>query len=131
MAGQGFGMKGTVMNIQNTPQINQGARPEIRAQSIAPARAEPKPVAATSVQIVPQQVAAEDLKRAVATINQVMRQSNLDLEFSVDTDTRQTVVKMVDSKTGELIRQFPSEATLAISRSIDQFQRGMLLTQKA
>ena len=71
------------------------------------------------------------MKSAVAAINKAMQQSNHDLEFSVDTDTDKTVVKMVDTSTGELIRQYPSEATLAISRGIDQFQQGLLLTQKA
>lgn len=119
------------MNIQNNPQINQAVPPVARTQAAAPARAEPITPPATPAPNAPQPVSAEELKAAVATINQAMRQSNHNLEFSVDTDTRQTVVKMVDSSTGELIRQFPSEAALAISRSIDQFQRGLLLTQKA
>jgi flagellar protein FlaG len=38
---------------------------------------------------------------------------------------------MVDTSTGELIRQFPSEATLAISRGIAEFQQGLLIKQKA
>lgn len=124
-------MKGTAMMIQNTPQINQPLPPEARAQGGAPARTEFKAVAAAPAQNAPRQVSAEELKNAVAVINQAMRQSNHSLEFSVDTDTHQTVVRMVDTSTGELIRQFPSEATLAISRSIGQFQRGLLLTQKA
>ncbi|QLQ02359.1 MAG: flagellar protein FlaG [Thiobacillus sp.] len=41
------------------------------------------------------------------------------------------MVKMVDTSTGQLIRQFPSEETLAISRGIEQFQQGLLLKQKA
>lgn len=131
MFGQGFGMKGTAMIIQNTPQIHQAVAPDVRAQGASPARAEFKAVAVTQAQNTPRPVSAEELKSAVAVINQAMRQSNHSLEFSVDTDTHQTVVRMVDTSTGELIRQFPSEATLAISRSIDQFQKGLLLTQKA
>jgi len=37
----------------------------------------------------------------------------------------------VDTETGDVIRQFPSEDMLAISRSIDRFQQGLLLKQKA
>jgi flagellar protein FlaG len=37
----------------------------------------------------------------------------------------------MDTSTGTLIRQFPSEATLAISRDIEQFQQGLLFTHKA
>ena len=79
------------------------------------------------------QPSAEQLKQAADTINQVMRQSNqsLEFQFSVDTDTKKPVVRVMDTKTGELIRQIPSEATLAIARSIDQFQKSLLLSQKA
>ena len=78
-------------------------------------------------------VSSEQLKHAVAVINQVMRESNNSLQFSVDADTKIPVVKLTDTKTGEVIRQIPSEETLAISRSIDQFQQrqGLLLKQEA
>ena len=119
------------MIIQSTSHIHQAVQPDVRVGSASSAKAELKAAAATPAQNAPRQASAEELKSAVATINQAMRQSNRNLEFSVDTDTHQTVVKMVDTSTGELIRQFPTEATLAISRSIDQFQQGLLLTQKA
>lgn len=81
------------------------------------------------------QPSSEQLKQATDTINQVMRQPNQSLEFefkfSVDTDTKKPIVRVVDTKTGELIRQIPSEETLAIARSIDQFQKkSLLLSQK-
>ncbi|MBZ0068923.1 MAG: flagellar protein FlaG, partial [Thiobacillus sp.] len=38
---------------------------------------------------------------------------------------------MLDTSTGQLIRQYPSEEALAISRGIEQFQQGLLLKQKA
>ena len=114
------------MIIQNSPNLSQAVQPDLRASGTPPVRA----VAATPAQNVPQP-SLEELKGAVAAINHALQQSNRNLEFSVDTDTHRTVVKMVDTSTGELIRQFPSEATLAISRGIDQFQRGLLLTQKA
>lgn len=115
------------MIIQNTPHMNQAVQPDIRAKVAAPART----VAITPAQNVPVQASVNELKSAVAAINQVLQQSNRNLEFSVDTDTQRTVVKMMDTSTGELIRQYPSETTLAISRGIDQFQQGLLLKQKA
>jgi len=81
-----------------------------------------------------EQPSSEQLKQATDTINQVMQQSNQNLkfefEFSVDNDTKKPIVRVVDTKTGELIRQIPSEATLAVARSIDQFQKSLLLNQK-
>jgi flagellar protein FlaG len=115
------------MIIQNTPQMNQVVQPS----NPAPARPDTRPVVVPASQAVQAQPSAQELKNAVAAINQAMQQSNRNLEFSVDSDTNTTVVKMVDTSTGELIRQFPSETTLAISRGIEQFQQGLLLRQKA
>ncbi len=90
-------------------------------------------VAVESPRITTTQVIPEQLNNAVAVINQVMRESNSSLQFSVDTDTKVPVVKLLDTKTGEVIRQIPSEETLAISHSIDLFQQqhGLLLKQEA
>jgi flagellar protein FlaG len=80
-----------------------------------------------------QQPSAEQLKNATDNISRAMQQANqnLEFEFSMDTDTKKTVVKVVDKQTGELVRQIPSEETVAIARSIDRFQRSLLLNQKA
>lgn len=123
MAGWGFDMKDIAMIIQNNPLMNQAVLPAARTQ------AESRPVAETPA--VPQPPSAEELKNAVATLNKAMQQSNQNLEFSVDTDTHKVVVRMVDTSTGQLIRQYPTEETLAISRGIEQFQQGLLLKQKA
>ena len=74
---------------------------------------------------------AEQLKEAVKVINQAMHEANQSLAFSIDSTTKRTIVKLTDTATGEVIRQFPTQETLAISQSIDQYQRGLLLTQKA
>lgn len=115
------------MIIQNT-NTNQVAPPTRHVSSDAP-----KVVADTSKQAAPQQPSSVQLKNAVDVINLVMQQSNHSLEFSVDTSTKMPIVKVTDTETGALIRQIPSEETLAISHSIDQFleQHGLLLKQKA
>ena len=114
------------MIIQNTPQPSPAVLSDLRANGTAPV----KPVVAPAPQPAPQP-SMEVLESAVAALNQAMQQSNQSLEFSVDTNTQRTVVKMVDTSTGELIRQFPTDATLAISRGIDDFQQGLLLTNQA
>lgn len=115
------------MIIQNT-NANKGILPVRLVSDDAPN------VVAGSKQAAPQQLSFTQLKTAVESINRVMLQSNLNLEFIVDSDTKKPIVKMVDAETGKLIRQIPSEEMLAITRSIDQFlnfQRGLLLSQKA
>lgn len=119
------------MIIHNT-NMNQAALPARLVSNDAP-----KVVANTPEQVTSQQPSPAQLKNAVDNINQAMRQSNQNLELSIDPDTKTPIVKMVDTETGELIRQFPSEAVLAIANSIDkfllqnQFQHGLLLKQKA
>lgn len=80
--------------------------------------------------VATQQHSAEELQKAVDNINRVMRQSNRNLQFSVDSEANRVVVKLTDAETGELIRQIPSEETLAISRAIGEFQQGLLLRQE-
>ncbi len=78
-----------------------------------------------------QKPSAEQLKSSVDSINKMLKQSNRNLEFSVDETTSRQIVKLVDTETGTVVRQFPSEEMLAISRSIDQIQQGLLLKQEA
>lgn len=89
------------------------------------------PVASTPG--IPREISADELQHAASVINQVMRQANSSLQFSVDTETNTPVVRLVDTNTGELIRQIPSEEALAISQSIDQAlqRQGLLCKQVA
>jgi len=130
------------MIIQNT-NANQWAPPVRHVSDDAPTVVADTSTAATTsatnatAKVDPQQPSAQQLKSAVESLNQAMRKSTPNLEFSVDADTKKQIVKMVDTQTGTLIRQYPSEEVVAIARSIDQFlanqqvQHGLLLNQKA
>jgi len=74
---------------------------------------------------------AAQVQNAVDSINKVMVRNNANVEFSIDKSTKQTVIKVVESKTGEVIRQFPSEEVMSIAREIDRVQQGLLLKQQA
>lgn len=52
------------------------------------------------------------------------------VEFSVDKDTNRTVVKVVDLETKQVIRQYPNEDVLAMSKVLDKFQ-GLMIKQTA
>ena len=58
-----------------------------------------------------------------------MRQFDRNLQFTVDEDTGIDVVKVIDTETEEVIRQFPSEEVLAIARALDKLQ-GLLIRDK-
>jgi flagellar protein FlaG len=111
--------------IQFANNINQ-AEPARRVSEDAPK-------AVSEVKAEAKQPSSEQVKSAADNISRAMKQvnQNLEFEFTMDTDTNKTIVKVVDRQTGELVRQMPSEETVAIARSIDRFQRSLLLNQKA
>ena len=71
------------------------------------------------------------LENAVRELNQSMKVNSSNLAFSIDPDTDHTVVKLMDSTTGEVIKQFPSKEAIAIAKAIGEIQQGLLLKQKA
>ena len=76
-----------------------------------------------------EKVELESVKKAADQINNLIQQFNRDLNFSVDDDTGLRVVKLIDTKTEEVIRQFPSEELLAIAKALDKLQ-GLLVRDK-
>ena len=69
-----------------------------------------------------QNVDSEQLNAAVHDINEYVQQVQRTLQFSVDDDTGTTVVKVLDSATDEVIRQFPPEEALALARHLQASQ---------
>lgn len=103
----------------------------VRAAGATPAGAAAEPVQATKEPAAAKKPTSEQLKEAVKEINRALQQSNRALEFSVDEDTDRLIVRLKDGETGETIRQFPSDETLAIARYIANVQQGLLISQKA
>lgn len=127
-----------IQNLSNTTQAPSPARPAGDGGPVvvsAPPVVQAPPVAAqlpqTAVSPAAEQQSAAQLKEALAYVNRALQQSNKNLEFTVDSDTERPVVKLVDSETGDVLRQFPTEEALAISRAIDDFQQGLLLRKQA
>ena len=66
------------------------------------------------------EISSEDIQQAVAELNLHIQNIERDLLFSVDDSSGQTIVRVVNSDTEEVIRQIPSEEVLRISRSIHE-----------
>ncbi|HUW26453.1 MAG TPA: flagellar protein FlaG [Gallionella sp.] len=120
------------MLIQNTSNMTQAPQPARLASDGAPVAVAAMPEAPlVATPAVGQKPSAVQLQSALDNINKALKQANKNLEFSVDENTKKSVVKLVDTETGDVVRQFPSEEALAISRSIERFQHGLLLKQEA
>ena len=71
------------------------------------------------------------LQSALDKINQTMLQTNTGVEFSIDSNSKATLIKVVDTQTGQMIKQIPSKEVIAVSEAIGQYQQGLLVKQKA
>jgi len=63
-----------------------------------------------------------EISETVSEINEIIRSVQRDLAFNVDEDSGRTVIRVIDSESGELIRQIPSESLLAIATHLRDFQ---------
>jgi len=72
----------------------------------------------------------KQLVQAVNQINQIVQSVNPGVEFTIENGSNAVIVKVVDVQTQEVIRQFPSEATIGIAQALDNLQ-GVLLQHKS
>lgn len=70
------------------------------------------------------------LEDAVKKLNAFIAPALQSVQFAVDKDSNRTVVKVVDSETKQVLRQFPNEEALAMSKSLDKLQ-GLMVKQTA
>jgi len=61
----------------------------------------------------------EALADVVARLNESMKSNSKELNFSVDEVSKRIMVSVTDRRTGEVIRQVPSEAILKVAHNIE------------
>jgi len=72
----------------------------------------------------------EELNKLVEQVNMTLQGRFSDLKFTVAEGTDINVVRIEDAETGELIRQIPSEAMVAIARALGEAQQGMMFEER-
>jgi len=73
----------------------------------------------------------EDIKRATDDLQQRVNKLTPELKFSIDKSSGEAVITLTDRNTDEVIRQIPSKEALALTRAMDQYQRGLILNRQA
>jgi flagellar protein FlaG len=63
------------------------------------------------------------LEEAVAKVESFLKVQNRDLAFTIDEDTKRSVVTVKDSSSGDVIRQIPSEEVLKLAERIQELQQ--------
>lgn len=62
----------------------------------------------------------EQLNQAVSKLNDFVQTVQRDLQFEVDNNLGQTIVRVVDQETQEVIRQIPDEVALRLAENLQQ-----------
>jgi len=80
-----------------------------------------------------QKLSLDAVKEAVKSGNTMLQSASSSLSFEIDSATKQVVVKIVDSKTGELVRQIPTVEMLDFMRRMKELEgnSGSLIQAKA
>ncbi len=114
--------------LQQRTAVTSGGTAKPAAPA-APAATDSKPaVKAASKEDAQSEL--REVKQAVSDINKAMQFMSRELEFSVDTDSERTVVKVIDQQTREVIRQMPTKEALEIGKALEKVQ-GLLIRQTA
>ena len=109
------------------PQMRPSAQPAAAPAATATATRQELPPAGHTA---PAPDSAE-VQQAVSRLNDYAQTLRRDLQFRVDKDSNRVIVTVTDSESGDVIRQIPSEELLAIARSLEAAQQGLLLNAKA
>lgn len=113
-----------------TSQGDAPAAPRSAAVNGANVSAATVELPSKAVEAVKGAVSLTSLKQATDQLNRAIQLTANNLQFAIDKSTGIHVVKVVDTQTNEVIRQFPSEDILAMAKALDQWQ-GLLVREKA
>lgn len=110
----------------STPAIR--GQQETRAQ--APESAQSEPATSPTKESTKNSPDASSVQDAAKRLQDFVSVIRNDIEFSLDTDSGDTVVKVIDRDSQEILRQIPSKEALEIARALDQF-KGLFVKQQA
>ncbi len=93
------------------------------------------PAVAGSGQALPSAVQApatgnSNLEQKVKQLNEYAQSINREVQFSIDQESGRTVVKVIDSRTNEVITQFPSKEILTLDHALGN-GNGLVIRAKA
>lgn len=90
-----------------------------------------KPGASSSEKQGNQKVLQENIQAAVAQMNEYVQSTQRDLQFSFDEASGDTIVKVLNRETQEVIRQIPDEIFLKLARSLSADEPVQLFSGQA
>jgi len=124
-----FIVKTDSLSLQTSGNIQQGSNAPAEVVSGLAATQRVNPLSqpnslSQQLEATEEQIAA--IQDRVVELNSYMQNLNRSLQFSIDQQSGDTIIKVIDSETDELIRQIPAEELLVLRSSLEEY-RGMLL----
>jgi len=115
-------MPTTEINMQPTAMMGKPNAPTPQKSAGAKPVEGPQQTVQTEKPAEKQAQSQEELQKVVQDFAEKVQslQRNLNLNFSIDSDSGRTVVKVIDTSSDEVIRQIPSEEMLALARYLSE-----------
>ncbi len=127
------------INIQNKPVIPEQVKPAPKSVALLSKeiKTEPNNIHSIKLTKVEQKTNVSEANKteettedensskptlddAVKQLNSYVQSINRNIEFNIDTDSGETVVKVIDSETEKLIRQIPNEEALNMTKQLTE-----------
>ena len=92
---------------------------QLPVQALQPvAAAQAKPTSTETVVRRTESEKRQELETALAAANQKLAGDGHEVQFEYDRDASRLIVRLVDTSTREILRQFPSDDALRVARQI-------------
>lgn len=108
------------------PSHNKDELSEGKIEALDPKKQldKPKDMTLSADNLIAQQDSDEirSVDEALTQINDFLHSKSRQLNFSVDDDSGRQVIKVTDARSGDVIRQIPTEEVLKISARIQELQ---------
>jgi flagellar protein FlaG len=115
------GVVAAVAEVSSSFSVNAANAPAAQSAPAAPAAKK-----ATASTLSKQQLAIQ-----VQDLQIKMDKLNPALAFVVDQSSGRALIQLTDRDTKEVIQQFPTEAAIQISKALDRFEKGILVSRTA
>ena len=112
------------------PGSPAAAPPQPSGAAVAAHPAAARVIDASVQAVVPASASRETLREMVAAADRAVKALQNSVELSLDATSGEPIVRVVDTETGELIRQIPTEEMLELRRALDRIA-GLLIQRKA
>lgn len=117
------------ISLASSSRVTSINRDQASRSSSAASSGNQLPPAATSHESGSQAVPdIERVQEAVSRINEYVQQSERTLNFQLDEDSGQIIVKVYDKVSEELIRQIPSELALELAQKLNDEEPSLLFS---